>query len=199
MTKSILLVGVGGQGTILAGKILSTGLQSAGFDVKMSEIHGMSQRGGAVSTHVRYGEKVYSPVIEKGGADVLIAFEQLEALRWTQYLRPEGTMIINSQTILPTTVLSGSAAYPNDVLERLAAGVDTKVIDATAEAGEIGNPRGQNVLLVGAVAKLLGLGDINWGEIIAGLVRPQFVEMNQKAFNRGFEIIKTNYEMSTPK
>jgi indolepyruvate ferredoxin oxidoreductase beta subunit len=190
MTKSILLVGVGGQGTILAGKILSTGLLEAGFDVKMSEIHGMSQRGGAVSTHVRYSEDiVHSPVIEKGGADILIAFEQLEALRWAAYLKPDGMMIINSQTILPTTVLSGASDYPTDILERISAKIDAKILDATAEAAKIGNPRGQNVLLVGAAAKLLGLGQINWADIIAGLVKPQFIEMNRQAFSRGYNII----------
>jgi len=189
MTKSVLLVGVGGQGTILAGKILSTGLQSAGYDVKMSEIHGMSQRGGAVSTHVRYGEKVYSPVIEKGGADIIISFETVESLRWMDYLKQGGMVIINNQVILPTSVLSGRNAYPSDVLERIKAVADTKVLDATAEAAKVGNPRGQNVLLVGACAKLLGLGDIDWKAIIADLVKPQFVEMNQMAFERGYEML----------
>ncbi|MCL2855267.1 MAG: indolepyruvate oxidoreductase subunit beta [Defluviitaleaceae bacterium] len=189
MSKSILLVGVGGQGTILAGKILSNGLLAAGYDVKMSEIHGMSQRGGSVSTHVRYGDEVHSPVIEKGGADVLIAFEQLEALRWISYLKPDGVALVNSQTIAPTGVLAGAAEYPADVLDRLTKGVETKVMDATKEAAAIGNPRGQNVLLVGAIAKLMNLGDIDWKAIIASLVKPQFVEMNQKAFDRGFELV----------
>ena len=189
MAKSILLVGVGGQGTILAGKILSTGLQSAGYDVKMSEIHGMSQRGGAVSTHVRFGDVVHSPVIEKGGADVLISFEIVEALRWMSYLKPGGTVIINNQVILPTTVISGAKAYPDDVLARIKAVADTKVLDATEEAAKVGNPRGQNVLLVGAVAKLLGLDNIDWGKVIAESVKPQFVEMNQKAFQKGFDMI----------
>ncbi|MCL2753830.1 MAG: indolepyruvate oxidoreductase subunit beta [Defluviitaleaceae bacterium] len=189
MTKSVLLVGVGGQGTILAGKILSNGLLAAGYDVKMSEIHGMSQRGGAVSTHVRFGKKVHSPVIEKGGADVVISFEQLEALRWISYLKPEGKAVVNSQTILPTPVLSGASAYPADVLNRLEEATEIKVLDATAEAAKIGNPRGQNVLLVGAAVKLLGVEGVDWDDIIAQNVKPQFVEMNQKAFKKGHELV----------
>jgi len=189
MTKSVLLVGVGGQGTILAGKILSNGLLAAGFDVKMSEIHGMSQRGGAVSTHVRFGEKVHSPVIEKGSADVLISFEQLEALRWVSYLKPDGKAVVNSQTIFPTPVLSGAATYPADVLDRLGEATDVKVLDATAEAAKIGNPRGQNVLLVGAAVKLLGVKGVDWNDVIAQNVKSQFVEMNQKAFEKGYELV----------
>ncbi|MCL2575075.1 MAG: indolepyruvate oxidoreductase subunit beta [Defluviitaleaceae bacterium] len=189
MTKSVLLVGVGGQGTILAGKILTMGLLAAGYDVKMSEIHGMSQRGGAVSTHVRFGDNVYSPVIEKGGADVLISFEQLEALRWISYLKPEGKAVVNSQAIYPTPVLSGAAAYPADILQRLENAIDVKVLDATEEAAKIGNPRGQNVLLVGAAVKLLGVEGVDWDEIIAKNVKPQFAEMNQKAFETGFALV----------
>lgn len=189
MTKSILLVGVGGQGTILAGKILTTGLLAAGYDVKMSEIHGMSQRGGSVSTHVRYGDKVYSAVIEKGGADVLIAFEQMEAMRWLPYLKPSGKAVINSQIILPQSVLTGKNAYPQGILEDIAAKVDTIVLNATEEAAKVGNPRGQNILLVGAIVKLLGLEGIDWKEIIAQNVRPQFVEMNQRAFELGYSLV----------
>ena len=119
MTKSILLVGVGGQGTILAGKILSQALLGAGYDVKMSEIHGMSQRGGSVSTHVRYGKIVESPVIERGGADILVGFELMEALRWLEYLRPGGDLIVNNYQINPMPVLIGMAEYPNDLLEKI--------------------------------------------------------------------------------
>ncbi|MCL2573056.1 MAG: indolepyruvate oxidoreductase subunit beta [Defluviitaleaceae bacterium] len=190
MTKSILLVGVGGQGTILAGKILTTGLLSAGYDVKMSEIHGMSQRGGSVSTHVRYSkEQVHSAVIEKGGADVLISFEQMEAMRWLGYLKPGGRAVINSQVILPQSVLTGQREYPQGILEDIGSKVETTVLNATEEAAKIGNPRGQNVLLVGTAAKLLGLGDIDWKAIIAQNVKEQFVEMNQKAFDKGFELV----------
>jgi len=189
MTKSILLVGVGGQGTILAGKILTTGLLTAGYDVKMSEIHGMSQRGGSVSTHVRYGDKVHSAVIEKGGADVLISFEQMEAMRWLSYLAPNGRAVINSQVILPQSVLTGQRTYPQGILEEISGKVETTVLNATEEAAKIGNPRGQNVLLVGTAVKLLGLDDINWKDIIAQNVRAQFVEMNQKAFEVGYSLV----------
>jgi len=189
MTKSILLVGVGGQGTILAGKILTTGLLGVGYDVKMSEIHGMSQRGGSVSTHVRYGDKVYSAVIEQGGADVLISFEQMEAMRWLSYLKPGGRAVINSQIILPQSVLTGKNTYPQGILEDIADKVETTVLNATEEAASIGNPRGQNVLLVGTAAKLLGLADIDWHSVIAQNVRSQFVEMNQKAFDRGYSLV----------
>lgn len=188
MTKSVLLVGVGGQGTILAGKILTTGLLEQGYDVKMSEIHGMSQRGGSVSTHVRYGKKVYSAVIEEGGADLLISFEQMEAMRWLKYLKPEGKAVINSQMILPQSVLTGKNEYPEGILEDIAIKADTIVLNATEEAAKIGNPRGQNVLLVGMAAKLMGLGDIDWSGIIAKAVRPQFVEINQKAFEKGYSM-----------
>jgi len=189
MTKSILLVGVGGQGTILAGKILTTGLLSAGYDVKMSEIHGMSQRGGSVSTHVRYGDRVHSAVIEKGGADVLISFEQMEAMRWLSYLKPGGRAVINSQVILPQSVLTGQRAYPDGILENISAKVETTVLNATDEAAKIGNPRGQNILLVGTAAKLLGLGDIDWKDVIAQNVREQFVQMNQNAFDKGYSLV----------
>ncbi|MCL2397693.1 MAG: indolepyruvate oxidoreductase subunit beta [Defluviitaleaceae bacterium] len=189
MTKSILLVGVGGQGTILAGKILTSGLLTKGYDVKMSEIHGMSQRGGSVSTHVRYGDVVHSAVIEKGGADVLISFEQMEAMRWLAYLKPGGRAVVNSQVILPQSVLTGQKTYPQGIVENIAAKVEATVLDATGEAAKVGNPRGQNILLVGAAVKLLGLEDIDWHGVIAQNVRPQFVEMNQKAFDKGLELV----------
>lgn len=188
MTKSVLLVGVGGQGTILAGKVLCAGLLASGYDVKMSEIHGMSQRGGAVSTHVRYSKSgVYSPVIEKGGADIIVAFEKLEAARWLTYLKPGGMVLVNDKTILPSVVLSGAMEYPENVLEELVAQVNTKTIDAYKMATELGNARGENLLMLGAAAKMLGLDDINWDETIKASVKPQFVEANQKVFKAGFE------------
>ena len=134
MTKSILLVGVGGQGTILASKLLTIGLMESGYDVKMSEIHGMSQRGGSVSSQIRYGEKVYSPVIELGGADLMVSFEQMEALRWLEYLRPDGKIIVNDYRINPMPVVSAKAAYPDGIFEELSSNVPTKIVDAAAEA-----------------------------------------------------------------
>jgi len=189
MTKSILLVGVGGQGTILAAKILTIGLMEAGYDVKMSEIHGMSQRGGAVSSHVRYGEKVFSPVIEKGGADVLVSFEQMEALRWLEYMKPGAKAVVNSQIIKPVPVLIGKAEYSGKILDEIRAKVGTTVLDAQAEAMAVGNVRALNILLVGAAVKIMGLENIDWSKIIAENVKAAFVEVNQKAFARGMELV----------
>ncbi|MCL2852821.1 MAG: indolepyruvate oxidoreductase subunit beta [Defluviitaleaceae bacterium] len=189
MTKNILLVGVGGQGTILAAKILTLGLMEAGYDVKMSEIHGMSQRGGAVSSHVRYGEKVYSPVIEKGSADVLVSFEQMEALRWLEYMRPGSKAVVNSQVIKPTPVIIGKAEYSDKILDEICSKVDATVLDAQAEALAVGNSRVLNILLVGAAAKIMKLDGINWSDIIAKNVKSAFVDVNQKAFARGQELV----------
>ena len=188
-TKSILLVGVGGQGTILAAKILSIGLMEAGYDVKMSEIHGMSQRGGAVSSHVRYGDKVHSPVVELGGADVLVSFEQMEALRNLEYLKPGAKVVVNSQIIKPTPVLIGKATYSDKILDELASKADVTVVDATNEAMKVGNPRSANILLAGSVIKIMKLEHIDWDKIIADNVKAAFVEVNQKALRRGMELV----------
>jgi indolepyruvate ferredoxin oxidoreductase beta subunit len=186
MNKSILMVGVGGQGTILASKLLTIGLMEAGYDVKMSEIHGMSQRGGSVSSQIRYGEKVYSPVIEIGSADLIIAFEKLEALRSLEYLKPQGKVIVNDYRIDPMSVLGGYASYPENVLDILKAKTDLTVLNATAMAEELGNIRVMNIILLGSVANRMGLGEIDWNEIIAQNVKKQFVEINQKAFELGY-------------
>jgi len=189
MTKSILLVGVGGQGTILASKILSQGLLEAGFDVKMSEIHGMSQRGGSVSTHVRYGDMVYSPVIERGGADMLVSFEQMEAFRWLEYLKPTGKAIVNSMVINPMPVLIGQAVYSDKILDEMQTKINTTVFDAHGEALKLGNSRTLNILLLGATVKLMGLTDIDWSQVINANVKSAFVEINQKAFERGMSLV----------
>lgn len=187
--KSILLVGVGGQGTILASKILSDGLLSAGYDVKMSEIHGMSQRGGSVSTQIRYGESVNAPTIGKGEADVIVAFEKMEALRWIEYLKPGGRMIINDYEIPSVPVLMGTAEYPKNILEELADKVHLEVLNAAKIATELGNPKVMNIVLLGATIKALmsgdatGLGDISWETIMKDNVKPAFYELNLKAFN----------------
>ncbi len=183
--KSVLLVGVGGQGTILAAKLLTLGLMAAGYDVKMSEIHGMSQRGGSVSSQVRYGERVLSPVIERGGADLLVAFEKMEALRWLDYLKVGGKVIVNDYELPPMPVLSGAAQYPKGILEVLCAKADTLVIDAAEEAGQLGSAKAMNVVLLGAAVRLLALDDINWADIISDNVRPQFAELNLNALKRG--------------
>ena len=157
-TKSILLVGVGGQGTILASKILSEGLARKGFDIKMSEIHGMSQRGGSVSTHVRYGSKVASPIVSEGEADVLVAFEKSEAVRWLNYLKKGGWLVVNNYEIKSLPVLTGLAEYPDGVVEQLGKSVDNiKVFNATQIACELGNERAQNIVLLGALIKALGI------------------------------------------
>ncbi len=185
MTKSILLVGVGGQGTILASKLLTIGLMEAGYDVKMSEIHGMSQRGGSVSSQIRYGEKVDSPVIDKKSAEVLIAFEKMEALRWSEYVKPEGTIVVNDCEIPSMSVASGEETYDPNVTERLAAIAQTKVIDATRLAEELGNVKAANVILLGAIIKSMHLESIDWETIIRNNVKPAFAELNLKALKVG--------------
>ena len=188
MVKSILLVGVGGQGTILAGKILTSALLGAGYNVKMSEIHGMSQRGGSVSTHVRYGEIVESPVIELGGADILVGFELMEAYRWLEYQKPEGVLIVNNYQINPVPVLTGKREYPDNLLEEMQSKTTTIVIDAFNEAIALGDPRAMNTLLLGAAAERTGLGSLDWNTVIENEVRTTFADLNKRAFARGREL-----------
>jgi len=187
--KNILLVGVGGQGTILTSKILSKGFVEHGYDVKMAEIHGMSQRGGSVTTQIRYGEKVYSPVIEKGTVDIIVSFEKTEALRWIDYLKKDGTIIVNDYEIHPVTVNTGAAKYPENVIEEYERAIDhVKVIKAHAIAEELGTTKCMNIVLLGALVKLFSLEAINWKEFIKTTVPPKAVETNIKAFDRGYEI-----------
>lgn len=189
MTKSILLVGVGGQGTILASKILCQGLMEKGYDVKMSEIHGMSQRGGSVSSQVRYGEKVYSPVIEKGTADIIVAFEKIEALRMLEYLREDGVLIVNSEEIHSISVLTGDEEYPGDVMEEIDRHVRSKVVDASDIASDLGNIKAANIVLLGTIIKSMGLDDIDWDKILEKSIKPQFVELNKKALQTGMNAV----------
>lgn len=189
MTKSIMLVGVGGQGTILASKLLTTGLMEAGYDVKMSEIHGMSQRGGDVSSHVRYGKEVQSPVIEIGGADILVSFEIMEALRSLQYLKPTGKVVVNDFKIPSAPILSGKVDYPEGILEILKTSAHTTVINASEIAEKIGNPKTMNIVLLGALVKAMKLTDIDWEKIIRENVKPKFVEDNIKALKAGMAAI----------
>jgi len=188
MNKSILLVGVGGQGTILASKLLIIGLMEQGYDVKMSEIHGMSQRGGSVSSQIRYGEEIFSPVIEKGGADLLVSFEKMEALRWLEYLTPGGKVIVNDHEINPMPVIMGIQEYAEDIIEEISKIAVTKVIKATEEAAKLGNGKVMNIILLGATVKLMGLENINWEKIIRENVKPSFFDINMKAFERGMEL-----------
>ncbi|MEG1849036.1 MAG: indolepyruvate oxidoreductase subunit beta [Oscillospiraceae bacterium] len=188
-TKSILLVGVGGQGTILAAKILTTGLMEAGYDVKMSEIHGMSQRGGSVSSQVRYGDRVLSPVIEKGGADVLVAFEKMEALRWLEYLRVGGSVIVNNYEIPSMPILSGLTEYPKGILEELKKSAAAIAIDAAGEAERLGNAKAMNIILLGAVIKKMGLETIDWAPILTQNIKPRFLELNLQALEIGKALV----------
>ena len=185
-TKNILLVGVGGQGTILASKVLSEGLTNAGYDVKMSEIHGMSQRGGSVSTHVRFGKKVYSPVIDEGEADRLVSFEKVEAVRWLAYLKPGGMLVVNDYEIHPLSVLTGSAKYPDGIAEKLREQVPNVLIfNAGKIAEELGSVRAQNIVLLGALIKGMKLEDTDWKQVIKNLVPPRLYDLNARAFDAG--------------
>ncbi|MGI6791180.1 indolepyruvate oxidoreductase subunit beta [Aminivibrio sp.] len=187
--KNVLLVGVGGQGTILASKVLSEGLLSFGYDVKMSEIHGMAQRGGSVSTHVRYGERVFSPVISKGEVDILVAFEKMEALRWLPYISGDGMLIVNNQEIFPMPVILGQAEYPFQLEKTLSEAVSRcVVIEAAKEAEEIGDPRVMNMVLLGAVVKKLGLDEMSWEETLRTCVPQAAFQPNLLAFEKGMKL-----------
>ena len=186
MEKNILLVGVGGQGTLLVSKILSEGLMEAGYDVKMSEIHGMSQRGGSVSTHIKFGEKVNSPVIVEGEADIMVSFEQVETVRWIDYLKKGGMVIVNDHQIYSMPVISGDQAYPEGVVEYIKKLVpDCLSVNAVAMAEELGNAKAMNVILLGALLKRLDLKDIDWDKVVAKMVPEKFRELNLKALEAG--------------
>jgi indolepyruvate ferredoxin oxidoreductase beta subunit len=188
--KNVLLVGVGGQGTILASKLLSEGLLALGYDVKMSEIHGMAQRGGSVSTHVRYGARVYSPVMGPGEADVLVAFEKMEALRWLPYLSPEGMLIVNNHEIYPMPVILGLSEYPARLEVALSESVTRMLlIEAAETAAELGNPRVMNVVLLGALVKSLGLDDPCWSDTLGSCVPPHVLQINTRAFRKGLDLV----------
>ncbi|WP_066506716.1 indolepyruvate oxidoreductase subunit beta [Abyssisolibacter fermentans] len=187
--KNILLVGVGGQGIILASKILATGLIDAGYDVKMSEVHGMAQRGGSVTTQVRYGKKVHSPIIGKGQADIVVAFERMEAMRWIDYLKPDGVVVINDYEIPSVPILTGECSYPDGIIEDLKQKVETKVINAAASALEIGNIRTQNIIMLGGLVNAIDIKDIDWDKAIEQNVKEKFIDINKKAFKKGMELV----------
>ncbi|CAH2214884.1 indolepyruvate oxidoreductase subunit beta [Tepidibacter aestuarii] len=186
--KNVLLVGVGGQGIILASKVLSSGLIDSGYDVKMSEVHGMAQRGGSVTTQVRYGKKVYSPIIGKGQADIIVAFERVEALRWLEYLKPGGKIVINDYAIPSATVLSGKEKYPENIIEKIEAKYDDVIaIDAADEAIALGNIKAQNIIMLGGLIKSLGIEEIDWDKALKDNVKEKFVDLNMKAIKKGLE------------
>ena len=185
-TKNIMIVGVGGQGSLLASKLLGKLLSNEGYDVKVSEVHGMSQRGGSGGTYVRYGDKVYSPIIDKGEADFIVSFEKLEALRYAPYLKKGGKIIVNTQEIDPMPVITGAAEYPHESLEHLAAlGVDIDAIDALTPALEAGSAKATNIVLMGRLSKSLDIDKEKWLAALRESVAPKFVEMNEKAFELG--------------
>ncbi len=190
MTNSIKFVGVGGQGTILAAKIMCTVLINAGYDVKMSEIHGMSQRNGSVSSEVRYGDKVYSPVIEKGSSDILISFEQMEAARNINYLKKDGILIANNHKINSMVTLNGKIPYPKDIFESIGEKVKMYVLDAQQYAEELGNIKVVNLIMLGALSEILISKPLDWKKAIKESVKPQFLEINLKAFEVGLDQVK---------
>ncbi|MBQ1978182.1 MAG: indolepyruvate oxidoreductase subunit beta [Ruminococcus sp.] len=186
MTKSIMIVGVGGQGSLLASTLLGKLLVTEGYDVKVSEVHGMSQRGGSVVTYVRYGEKVYAPIIEKGDADCIISFEKLEAARWVEYLKKDGVIITNTQQIDPMPVVIGAAQYPSQVLSELSEKVKVDALDALSLAEEAGSSRAVNIVLMGRLARQLDIPYDKWEEALRQVVKPKFIDINLKAFALGY-------------
>lgn len=187
-TKNIMIVGVGGQGTLLASKLLGNMLLKAGYDVKVSEVHGMSQRGGSVVTYVRYGDKVYSPVVDKGGSDLILSFEALEAARWLEYLKEDGTIITNTQQIDPMPVIAGMAVYPEDLIGKIkAAGVKVDAFDCLTLAEEAGTSKAVNLVLLGRLSNYFDFSEEEWIKTIEEGVPAKFVEMNKKAFKLGRE------------
>ena len=186
MTKNIMIVGVGGQGSLLASKMLGKLLLSQGYDAKVSEVHGMSQRGGSVVTYVRYGEKVYSPIIDKGTADFIISFEKLEAARWVPYLKKGGKIIMSTQEIDPMPVIIGAAQYPENLVEKMqAAGADVDAIDALDLAMQAGSSKAVNLVLMGRLSKYFDATQEAWMEALEACVPPKFLELNKKAFALG--------------
>lgn len=189
-TKSIMIVGVGGQGSLLASRLLGNVLLSQGFDVKVSEVHGMSQRGGSVVTYVKYGEKVYSPVIEKGEADVIISFEELEAARYLPYLKKGGHIITSTQKIDPMPVITGAAEYPENIVKKIEEkGVKVTAVDSLSLAEQAGNSKASNVVLMGVASKSTDFDVSVWHNAIKACVPPKFLELNQKAFELGREAV----------
>ena len=186
-TKNIMIVGVGGQGTLLASKLLGRLLLGRGYDVKVSEVHGMSQRGGSVVTYVRWGDRVYSPIIDKGQADCILSFELLEAARYTEFLKPGGRIIVNSQQINPMPVVAGVADYPENLEEKLKAlKIDVDALDALSLAEEAGSSKAVNLVLMGRLARYFDFTQEEWQAAINQSVPPKFLEMNRKAFALGW-------------
>jgi indolepyruvate ferredoxin oxidoreductase beta subunit len=187
-TKNIMIVGVGGQGTLLTSRILGGLAIAGGYDVKLSEVHGMAQRGGSVVTYVRYGEKVAEPIVEEGQADIIIAFERLEALRYIHFLKPTGTLILNDQRIDPMPVVIGAAQYPQGIITHLKETNKVKVVDAMSEAKKLGNTRVFNLIVLGMSAREMDFDKETWYKVIENTVPQKTVELNKKAFDVGYNL-----------
>ena len=186
MVTSIMIVGVGGQGTLLASKLLGQVLMTEGFDVKVSEVHGMSQRGGSVVTYVKYGDKVYSPVVNEGEADLIISFERLEAARWLPFLRQGARLIVNDRRISPMPVITGAMEYPQGILEEISAkGIDLLALDALTLADQAGNAKAVNVVLMGVLSAQLPFSADVWDRALESCVPQKFIELNKRAFALG--------------
>lgn len=183
---NIMIVGVGGQGTLLASRILGKVAIKEGYDVKVSEVHGMSQRGGSVVTYVKYGDKVYSPIIDRGEADLILAFEMLEAMRAMPYLRKGGKMIANTQQMNPMPVITGAMEYPNDIQKKLEAKINLQAVDALSLAEKAGNIKAVNVVLIGLLAKSMDVDKQVWMDTIKETVPEKFLDINLKAFEMGY-------------
>lgn len=186
-TKNIMIVGVGGQGTLLTSRILGGITLEAGYDVKLSEVHGMAQRGGSVVTFVRYGEKVAEPIVEEGQADVLIAFEMLEAQRYAHFVKEDGVIVVNEQRIDPITVVTGAATYPENIIENLEKEYKVLKVDAMAEALKLGNSKVFNLIVLGVAAKHMDFSKETWLQVIEKTVPSKTIEINKKAFLLGYE------------
>ncbi len=190
MTRNIMIVGVGGQGTLLASKMLGRLLMNVGYDVKVSEVHGMSQRGGSVVTYVRFGDKVASPLIDKGEADFILSFEKLEAARWLSYLREDGQIILSDQEIDPMPVVTGAAKYPENLVEKMqAAGAKVDAVPALELAKEAGSIKAVNIVLMGRLSHYFPeIPESEWIAALEAVVPAKFVEMNKKAFALGRQV-----------
>ncbi len=185
-TKNMMIVGVGGQGTLLASKLLGRMLLARGYDAKVSEVHGMSQRGGSVVTYVRWGDHVYSPIVDRGEADYILSFELLEAARWTEYLRPDGVLLTNTQKTNPMPVITGAMEYPAQLEEKLRAlGLRLDAMDALTLAEQAGSPKAVNLVLLGRLSRYFDFTEDEWNTAIEQSVPPKFLELNKKAFALG--------------
>jgi len=186
-TRNIMIVGVGGQGTLLTSRILGGLATSSGYEVKLSEVHGMAQRGGSVVTFVRYGDTVYEPIIEEGEADIIIAFEKLEALRYKHFLKPDGVLVINDMRIEPITVVTGLATYPKNIIENIRKEHTVYSMNAMKEAEKLGNIRVFNSIILGLAAKHMDFSKDEWIKVIKNTVPKKTIELNIKAFELGYQ------------